>query len=73
MLLVSQETINNNRPILLIEGVAKGDKVHKLLQDWEYDIYKFFNDKFCLDQFDCANNFFVPREKTEIVRPYLAK
>jgi FkbM family methyltransferase len=72
VLLGSQETINNNRPILLIEGVAKGDKVHKLLQDWKYDIYKFFNHKFYLDQFDCANNFFVPREKTEIIRPYLA-
>lgn len=72
VLLGSQETIKNNRPILLIEGVAKGDKVHKLLQDWEYDIYKFFNYKFYLDQFDCANNFFVPREKTEMVRPYLA-
>lgn len=72
VLLGSKETIKNNRPILLIEGVAQEDKVHNLLQDWEYDIYKFFNNKFYLNQFDCANNFFVPREKTEIIQPYIA-
>jgi FkbM family methyltransferase len=72
VLLGSQETIKTNRPILLIEGVAQGDKVHQLLQNWEYDIYKFSNNKFYLDRFDCANNFFVPREKTEMIQPYLA-
>jgi FkbM family methyltransferase len=70
VLLGSQETIKNNRPILLIEGVTQGDNVHKLLQDWGYDIYQFFNNKFYLNQFDCPNNFFVPREKTETIQPY---
>jgi hypothetical protein len=59
--------ICGDRPQIFLD-----DKVHKLLQDWEYDIYKFFNCKFYLDRFDCANNFFVFREKTEMVRPYLA-
>ncbi|WP_319421278.1 FkbM family methyltransferase [Pleurocapsa sp. FMAR1] len=72
VLLGSEKTIKNNRPILLIEGVAQGDKAHNLLQDWEYDIYKFFNNKFYLDEFDCANNFFIPREKTEIIKSYIA-
>lgn len=72
VLLGAQETIKNSRPILLIEGIAQGDKVDKLLQEWEYDIYQFYNNKFYLNQFDCSNNFLVPREKTAIVQPYLA-
>ncbi len=72
VLLGSKETIKNNRPILLIEGVAKEDRIHKLFQDWEYDTYQFFNNKFYLNQFDCDNNFFIPREKTEIIQPYIA-
>jgi FkbM family methyltransferase len=72
VLLGAQETIKNSRPILLIEGVAKTDNVHNLLQEWGYDIYKFYNQKFYLNQFDCANNFFIPREKSAIIQPYLA-
>jgi FkbM family methyltransferase len=72
VLLGGQQTIKQNRPVLLIEGVAKTDKVHNLLQEWDYDIYRFYHHKFYLNQFDCANNFFVPKEKTAIVQPYLA-
>lgn len=66
------ETINRNRPILLIEGIAPGDRVHRQLQSWNYDIYKFTNNRFYLNRFDCANNFLIPREKTESIQPYLA-
>ena len=72
VLLGSEETIKKNRPILLIEGVAKDDNVHRQLQEWEYDSYKFDNNQFYLDEFDCDNNFFVPQEKTELIQPYCA-
>lgn len=72
VLLGGEKTINAHRPILLIEGIAEGDLVHQLLQSWNYDIYKFSNNQFYLDRFDCANNFLVPKEKTNLIEPYLA-
>ncbi|MGD1918043.1 MAG: FkbM family methyltransferase [Pleurocapsa sp.] len=71
VLLGGEKTINTHRPILLIEGIAEGDRVHQLLQSWNYNIYKFANNQFHLDKFDCANNFLVPREKTSLIEPYL--
>ena len=68
----AKNTINTHRPILLIEGIAPGDRVHQLLQQWNYDIYKFIDGKFYLDDFDCANNFVVPREKVDLIQPYIA-
>jgi len=73
VLLGATATIENSRPILLIEGVAEQDKVHNLLQQWNYDAYKFDQDKFYLNQFQCNNNFFMPREKTNLIQPYLAE
>jgi len=67
------QTINHNRPILLIEGIAPGDRVHRQLQSWNYDIYKFADNQFYLNRFDCANNFLIPREKTKLIQPYLAR
>ncbi len=67
-----RNTINTHRPILLIEGIAKGDRIHQLLQSWDYDVYKFYDNQFYLDEFDCDNNFLVPREKTSSIKPYLA-
>ncbi|MGF1540631.1 MAG: FkbM family methyltransferase [Pleurocapsa sp.] len=72
VLLGAKETINKFRPILLIEGVAQGDKVDQLLEEWGYAIYQFNNNQFHLNQFNCPNNFFVPQEKTELIKPYLA-
>jgi FkbM family methyltransferase len=72
VLLGAKETIKNFRPILLIEGVAQGDSIHQLLQDWGYAIYQFNKNQFYLNQFNCPNNFFVPQEKTELIKPYLA-
>ena len=72
VLLGAENTINTYRPILLIEGVAEGDRVHQLLQAWGYDIYKFEGNKFHLNRFDCNNNFLVPKEKTELIESYLA-
>ncbi|MGL5794188.1 MAG: FkbM family methyltransferase [Waterburya sp.] len=72
VLLGAKETINTFRPILLIEGVVQGDKVDQLFQEWGYEIYKFDNNRFHVNQFNCANNFFVPQEKTELIKPYLA-
>lgn len=72
VLLGSEKTVKNHRPIFLIEGAAEGDKVHRLLQAWGYDVYKFYKDKFYKDRFDCSNNFFVPREKTQLIQPYFA-
>jgi FkbM family methyltransferase len=72
VLLGAKETIKNSRPILLIEGIAQGDKIHKLLQEWKYEIYQFNNNQFYLNQFDCPNNFLIPQEKTELIQPYLA-
>lgn len=71
VLLGASETINNSRPILLIEGVAKDDNVHQKLREWKYDAYKFYDNRFYLDQFDCDNNFFIPQEKTALIEPYL--
>ena len=71
VLLGGEETIKNARPILLIEGVSEGDKIHQQLQEWKYDAYKFYSNKFYLNQFDCHNNFFIPQEKTELIKPYL--
>lgn len=71
VLLSGERTINTYRPILLIEGIAKGDNVHQLLQSWNYDIYKFVDNKFYLDRFDSSNNFLVPKEKANLVAPYL--
>lgn len=71
VLLGSSTTINDNRPILLIEGVAKDDKVHQQLKDWQYETFKFFDNKFYLDEFDCDNNFFIPKEKTALITDYL--
>lgn len=73
VLLGSQKTLENHRPILLIEGVDLGDKVYQQLQEWEYNCYKFDNNKFYLDKFDCVNNFFIPQEKIELIQPYCGK
>ena len=73
VLLGSEETIRSCRPILLVEGVVKGDNVHQKLQEWKYDSYKFDNNLFYLDEFDCHNNFFVPQEKKELIQPYCTK
>lgn len=72
VLLGAEKTINTHRPILLIEGIAQGDRVHQLLQEWGYDVYKFENNQFYLDRFDCANNFLIPQEKTALIQPYRA-
>ena len=66
-----EKTINTHRPILLIEGIAEGDRVHQLLKSWNYDIYKFADNKFYLNRFDCSNNFLVPKEKTDLIEPHL--
>lgn len=71
VLLGAEKTIHHCRPILLIEGVAKNDAVHQQLEKWQYQIYKFDNNKFYLDEFDCDNNFFIPQEKISLVQPYL--
>lgn len=72
VLIGGRNTINTHRPILLIEGIAQGDRVHRLLQSWDYDVYKFADNRFYLNEFDCDNNFLVPREKTDLIQPYLA-
>ena len=72
VLLGAEKTNNPHRPVLLIEGIAQGDRVHQLLQEWQYDIYKFENGLFYRDRFDCANNFLVPQEKAKLIEPYLA-
>lgn len=70
VLLGAEQTINTHRPILLIEGIAQGDRVHQLLQEWQYDVYQFANNQFYLNRFDCANNFLIPQEKTKLIEPY---
>ncbi|BAZ45511.1 hypothetical protein NIES4102_25350 [Chondrocystis sp. NIES-4102] len=72
VLLGAKQTISNFRPILLIEGVASGDKVAQLLQTWEYNIYKFEQNKFWSNDFNCPNNFFIPQEKTDLIKAYCA-
>ena len=72
VLLGAENTINTYRPILLIEGIAEGDRVDRLFKSWNYNIYKFSNNKFYLNRFDCANNFLIPREKTNLIKPHLA-
>ncbi|MGK7896295.1 MAG: FkbM family methyltransferase [Xenococcus sp. (in: cyanobacteria)] len=71
VLLGSADTINKSRPVLLIEGVSKNDKIHQKLQEWKYNAYKFHNNKFYLDEFDCCNNFFLPQEKLELIQYHL--
>ena len=71
VLLGAEETIHNSRPLLLVEGVSKDDNIHQKFREWKYDAYKFHNNQFYLDQFDCHNNFFIPQEKTELIQPYL--
>ncbi len=71
VLLGSSTTINDYRPILLIEGVAKDDRVHQKLKDWQYETFKFFDNKFYLDEFDCDNNFFIPKEKMALITDYI--
>ena len=73
VLLGSQKTINQYRPILLIEGVAKDDEVDRQLKNWDYQAYKFDNNQFYPDEFDCDNNFYVPQEKVELIQPYCSK
>jgi len=73
VLLGSEQTINDHRPILLIEGVAKDDQVHQKLKNWRYTAFKFFNNQFYLDDFDCDNNFFIPEEKMAMISAYLNK
>lgn len=65
-------TINTYRPILLIEGIAKYDRVHQLLSSWNYDVYRFADGQFYLDEFNCNNNFLIPQEKADLIRPHLA-
>ena len=72
VLLGAEKTIKENRPILLIEGVAQDDNVHNKLKNWGYNTYKYSSDQFHLDEFDCDNNFFVPKEKKELIQPYCA-
>ena len=72
VLLGAKNTISRHRPILLIEGIAKGDRVHQLLKSWNYNIYKFFNNKFYQDRFDCNNNFLIPQEKINSIESHLA-
>ncbi|MGB5633630.1 MAG: FkbM family methyltransferase [Waterburya sp.] len=71
VLLGSEKTINDHRPILLIEGVAKDDKVHQQLKNWKYAAFKFVDNRFYLDEFDCDNNFFIPQEKMPLISSYL--
>ena len=71
VLLGSEKTINDHRPILLIEGVAKDDQVHQQLENWKYAAFKFVDNRFYLDEFDCDNNFFIPQEKTALISSYL--
>ena len=71
VLLGSAKTIETHRPILLIEGVAAGDEVHLKMNDWGYKAYRFCNNQFYFDEFDCDNNFFVPQEKINLIQPYL--
>ena len=71
VLLGAKETIRNSRPIILVEGISKGGKIHQKFQEWKYNTYKFHNNKFYLDQFAWGNNFFIPQEKTELIQPYL--
>ena len=71
VLLGAENTIKSHRPILLIEGIAKGDRVHRLFESWNYNIYKFFNNKFYQDRFDCNNNFLIPQEKTDLIESHL--
>ena len=71
VLLGASKTINDHRPILLIEGVAKDDNVHQQLKQWQYETFKFFDNRFYLDEFDCDNNFFIPQEKIALISSYL--
>jgi FkbM family methyltransferase len=71
VLLGSENTISKYRPILLIEGVAKEDRVHLKMKDWGYEVFKFIDNQFYLNEFDCDNNFFIPQEKIKLVEPYL--
>lgn len=70
VLLGGEKTITTYRPILLIEGIAQGDPVHRKMQQWGYDIYKFANSKFYRNRFDCANNFLIPQEKANLIEPF---
>lgn len=70
VLLGSEKTIKQNRPILLIEGVDKDDAVDRQLKNWNYQAYKFDNDRFYLGRFDCDNNFYIPQEKAALIEPY---
>ena len=72
VLLGATQTIEHDRPILLIEGVSWNDSVHQLLDQWQYQAYRFENDTFYLDEFDCDNNFFIPQEKIEAIEAYLS-
>lgn len=72
VLLGGEKTIKENLPILLIEGVTQNSKVHNILKDWGYSAYKYSSNQFHLDEFDCVNNFFVPKEKKELIQPYCA-
>lgn len=71
VLLGATKTINTHRPILLIESVAKDDQVHQQLKNWGYEVYKFLDNKFYLDEFNCDNNFFIPQEKLALIENYL--
>ena len=71
VLLGAQETLRNHRPILLIEGLAPNDDAHNLLQQYGYDIFKFDEHKFYLNDFDCDNNFYVTQEKSSLIQPYI--
>lgn len=70
VILGSATTINTHRPILLIESVAKDDQVHQQLKDWGYEAFKFLDNKFYLDDFNCDNNFFIPQEKLSLIADY---
>ena len=71
VLLGAAQTINHHRPILLVEGVAQNDRVHQQLKQWKYQAYRFKDNIFYSDEFDCDNNFFIPQEKTDLIKAHL--
>lgn len=68
VLLGGEKTIQNLKPILLIESVSKDDEITKYLSKFGYKLYKYSHGHFYLNEIGGRNSFLIPDEKFRMIK-----
>lgn len=67
VLLGAKKTIQNSKPILLIESVSKDDEITKYLSGFGYKLYRYSHGQFYLNEIGGRNSFLIPDEKFRMI------